>query len=79
MLCVLVPICFLMAGTSVVLTTYAYRANKKDLDVFFSSDFSKVFSTKLCNNNFVNCDVSNFKNHCSFETLVDNNIFINGG
>ena len=79
MLCVLVPICFLMAGTSVVLTAYAYRANKKDLDVFLCSDFSRIFSTKICDSNTVNCDVSHFKNHCSFETLINNNIFTNGG
>lgn len=71
MLCVLVFICFLMAGTSVVLTVYAYQANKKDFDVFLRSDFSKVFSTKLCNNNFVNCDVSHFTSRHSFEILVD--------
>ena len=79
MLCVLVPICFLMVGTSVVLTAYAYRANKKDLDVFFRSDFSRIFSTKICDSNTVNCDVSHFTSHHSFETLINNNIFTNGG
>lgn len=71
MLCVLVPICLLMAGTSAVLTAHAYRANKKDLDVFLRSDFAKVFSTKLCNNNTVNYDVSHLTSRHSFETLVD--------
>ena len=76
MLCILVPICFLMAGTSVVLTVYAYRAKKIDLDVFFRSDFARIFSTKICDSNTVNCDVNHFKSHHSFEALVNDNIFI---
>lgn len=77
MLCILVSICFLMAGMSVVLTAYAYRANKKNLDVFFRSDFSRIFSTKICDSNTVNYDVSHFTSCHSFEMLVDENIFIN--
>lgn len=71
MLCVLVSICFFMAGTSVVLTAHAYRANKKDLDVFLRSDFARIFSTKICDSNTVNCDVSHLTSRHSFEALVD--------
>ncbi len=78
MLCILVPICLLMVGISIIITVHTYRANKKDLDTFTCSNFSKVFSTKLCDSNTVNCDVSHFTSRHSFETLVDD-IFINGG
>lgn len=71
MLCILVPICLLMVGISIIITVYTYRANKKDLDVFLRSDFARTFSTKICNSNTVNCDVSHFTSRHSFEALVD--------
>ena len=76
MLCILVPICLLMVGISIIITVHTYRANKKDLYIFTCSNFSKVFSTKLCDKNVVNCDVNHFKSHHSFEALVNDNIFI---
>ena len=77
MLCILVPICLLMVGISII-TVYTYQANKKDLYTFTCSNFSKVFSTKLCDKNVVHCNVNHFKSHHSFEALV-NDIFTNGG